>query len=323
MLESGRQTPAVASAVASRSGWCLAPAKVNLSLRVLGRHADGYHLLESVMVPVSVYDCVHIRVRPGPSKVTCRVAGPERVPGGPDNLASRAAMALLSETGVTAQVAVRLYKRIPSGAGLGGGSSDAAAVLRLLARLLDLRLDPRRCARLAVTLGADVPFFVRCRPALARGIGELLDPLPHLPSLSLLVVVPPVRVRTAWAYAHALPRRLQRRAGSEHVSQPSEHARSLRLRRIGTRMNALFFNDFERGVGAHYPAVRQLARRLVQLGAEATVMSGSGSAVVGDFVTGADAKAAAAAFLPPDKAFTVRVLRSRPRLRLDGRSPSW
>ena len=113
-------------------------------LRVLGTRDDGYHLLESLMVPVSLYDDVGLRIAPGRGRVTCSVAGPEKVDGGRDNLAARAALAILRETGKAVDVHVELTKRIPSGAGLGGGSSDAAAVLRLLPRLLGARVPAAR-----------------------------------------------------------------------------------------------------------------------------------------------------------------------------------
>src|SRR5262245_1785191 len=115
-----------------------APAKVNLLLRVLGRRADGYHSLESLMVPISLNDTVAIDVRPardGNAHVACSVSGPARVAGGSKNLAARAAAAALAELRMAARVRIRLEKQIPHGAGLGGGSSDAAAVLVALPRL--------------------------------------------------------------------------------------------------------------------------------------------------------------------------------------------
>lgn len=322
-LAIGRQTATV-RAKPCRAAWCLAPAKVNLSLRILGRREDGYHLLESMLVPVSIYDRVEVTVTPGKARVTCRVAGPQRVPGGATNLAARAARALLAACDVRADVAIRVDKGIPAGAGLGGGSSDAAAVLRLLTHVLELRLTPRERIRLALDLGADVPFFLACRPSFAQGIGEVLEPVTKLPAMHLVVAIPPVRVQTAWAYAHALPKRLQRRVcpGDARATRRPARAR-LRLPSPEMRMADLYVNDFEPGVGAHYPAVRHLARRLVQLGATATVMSGSGSAVVGDFVTEPAAAEAARKIAQPDLAVAVRVLRGSPRLQLDGRSPSW
>ena len=301
-----------AVAATSRSsrvvGSTLAPAKLNLSLRIVGRRDDGYHLLESLMVPISLYDRVELAVDKGPRGVTCAVDGPERVAGGPRNLASRAARSVLSACGARARVAIRLHKVVPAGAGLGGGSSDAAAVLRLLPRMLGHRFSAAELAEMAVALGADVPFFLSCRPALAAGIGEILTPLPRFPAIDLVVAVPHERVETAWAYANALPARpsaaRRGRAGAD------------RLPLSAKTISSLFFNDFERGVGDAVPAVRRLVRTLRGLGARATVMSGSGSAVAASFAGERRARDATATFAAPDKAFAVRVLRRRPATRI-------
>ena len=120
------------------------------------------------MVPVSLYDRVDVEIELGGRGVTCTVSGAERVAGGQRNLATRAAKAVLASSGLDARVAISLDKNIPVGAGLGGGSSDAAAVMRVLSRLLGDRVDAGRLHELAVGLGADVPFFLACRPAMAR-----------------------------------------------------------------------------------------------------------------------------------------------------------
>jgi len=284
----------------------LAPAKVNLILHVVGRRADGYHLLETLMVPVSLCDELEIRaVGAGRSKVTCQVSGPAKVPGGPRNLAARAARRVLAELGVSAQVSIRLRKRVPAGAGLGGGSSDAAAVLKVLPRLLGRRIRRERLREIAADLGADVPFFLDCRPAWASGIGEVLRPIPRFPRLHLVLAVPPSRVETAWAYANALPpipRLTTRKRGRTRAGGLRAGAKSLSSR---------VSNDFEHGVSAAVPDVARLRRRLRALGAQAVVMSGSGSAVVGIFASRAEAEQAAGEFRSPDMAVAVRVLRSR------------
>ena len=287
-----------------------APAKVNLLLRVLGRRADGYHLLESLMVPISLSDTVAIDVGPardGEARIACSVGGPARVAGGSENLAARAAAAVLAELGMAARVRLRLDKQIPHGAGLGGGSSDAAAVLVALPRLLGRRIAFDRLSVLAAELGADVPFFLGCRPAWAAGIGERLTPI-SLDTLSLVVAVPRRRVETAWAYANALPARAHRKIGA----QPSR-ANARCLRTLAKSLSCHVSNDFETGVAAAVPDVARLKRRLEELGAMATVMSGSGSAVVGMFDSRASAETAARAFSRPDRAWAVRSLSGRPR----------
>lgn len=285
----------------------LAPAKVNLTLHVVGRRADGYHLLETLMVPVSFCDELEIRAATARrSNVTCHVSGPAKVADGARNLAARAARLVLAELGVEARVSIRLRKRVPAGAGLGGGSSDAAAVLKALPRLLGRRIRRERLREMAAGLGADVPFFLDCRPAWASGIGEVLRPIPRFPRLHFVVAVPPTRVETAWAYANALPpipRLTTRKRGRTRADGLRAGAKSLSFR---------VSNDFEHGVSAAVPDVARLRKRLVALGAQAVVMSGSGSAVVGIFASRAEAEQAAGEFRSPDMAVAVQVLRRRP-----------
>lgn len=282
-----------------------APAKINLTLHVVGRRADGYHELRSLMVPISLYDRVSMRVLPAArNSVTCSVSGPERVPGGRNNLAARAALSLLEETGICARVELHLYKRIPAGAGLGGGSSDAAAVLRTLQRILGVRLQRTRLTGLGASLGADVPFFLGGRPAWASGIGEQLQVVKGLPRMALVVAVPRVRIATAWAFEHALGGLTSRK------KVPTLAHLSLRDLAQGRGLH----NDFESGVSSAEPEVGRVARRLTEVGARATVLSGTGSAVVGVFDDTKAAHEACRQFRAPDKAFAVDILRRAPAL---------
>lgn len=174
------------------AGWP-APAKLNLCLHIVGRRADGYHLLQSAMQFIGLTDQLHFYRRP--RGVIERIAGPADI--APDaDLAVRAARLLAAHAGVDHGVAISLDKQIPVQAGLGGGSSDAATVLVALNRLwgLDLALEP--LAQLGLTLGADVPFFVRGQAAWAEGVGEILTPV-ELPEEVYLVVKPGVAVSTA------------------------------------------------------------------------------------------------------------------------------
>jgi 4-diphosphocytidyl-2-C-methyl-D-erythritol kinase len=282
----------------------LAPAKVNLSLRIVGRRADGYHELDSLMFAVSLHDRLRIEAAPAARRtVSCRVSGPEKVAGGGTNLAARAAGVVLDHLGVEARVAIALRKEVPFGAGLGGGSSDAAAVLRVLPGLLGRRIPSRDLARLAVGLGADVPFFLACAPARARGIGEKLSPLAGVPRGGLVIAVPDQRVETAWAYRHALPRLTSGGAASSTRPLP----RSL------DAVEGWFFNHFQPGVEKAFPSVARTRKVLEEAGARATVLSGSGSAMVASFATAASAEAAAAGYEGPGRAWAVRFLRRAPR----------
>ncbi len=282
---------------------CRAPAKVNLSFAIRGLREDGYHEIESVMVPVSLYDELRVRVAPaGSVRISCRSVGFERVAGGRENLAYRAASRILAETGICAKVGLELFKRIPVGSGLGGGSSDAGAVFRVLPRLLGQRIPRRTLETWAAEIGADVAFFVACRPSIARGKGEILSPLAGCPRYHLTIVVPEVRVSTRWAYANAVPRLTSSRSDTSLLRLP-QRAKSL---------SGKLFNDFEDGVKSAVPDVARVSAELRRAGSVATVMSGSGSAVLGLFETKAEAARATSFFSYPDRAFAARVLRRAP-----------
>ena len=173
-----------------------APAKVNLSLLVTGRRPDGYHLLDSLVVFGPAAD--RLRARPA-ATLSLRIEGPfaAGLSAGGDNLVLRAARALADLAGPSAGAELVLEKALPVASGIGGGSADAAAALRLLCRLWDLRPDAAALSRLALTLGADVPVCLRGVPARMQGMGEVLSPLPALPQCGLLLVNPGVAVATA------------------------------------------------------------------------------------------------------------------------------
>jgi 4-diphosphocytidyl-2-C-methyl-D-erythritol kinase len=174
-----------------------APAKVNLFLHVVGQRADGYHLLQSLFVPIDWADTLHIELR-NDGRLARHDLG-EALPA--DDLTLQAARALQAASGCTLGADISIDKRVPAGAGLGGGSSDAATVLLALNRLWGLGLAREKLLMLAVTLGADVPFFVLGRPAFVEGIGERLTPV-ELPALSLAVVKPAASLPTASIFSH-------------------------------------------------------------------------------------------------------------------------
>ncbi len=176
-----------------------APAKVNLVLRVLGKRADGFHDIETIMVPVTLADSLEIEVSEGSGiGLSC---SDRSVPSGPTNLVWRAAEAFARHTGRTFRTSIALQKNIPSGAGLGGGSSDAAAVLTALNRLLGTGLPDAELEAIAATLGSDIPFFIQNRPAICRGRGEIMEAVDQVPPAEILLVKPPFPVPTAWAYS--------------------------------------------------------------------------------------------------------------------------
>ncbi len=176
-----------------------APAKINLSLRVLGRRADGFHDLESLICPVSVFDTLDVTRRAaGGLEFVCDDA---TLPSGDDNLVVRAARLFCAARGVDLHARIALTKRIPHGAGLGGGSSDAATTLLALDRLFETQLSCDALAAMAADLGSDVPFFIYQSAAVIRGRGERVEPVAFLHALPLLLIKPPFGVPTPWAYS--------------------------------------------------------------------------------------------------------------------------
>lgn len=176
-----------------------APAKINLNLRVLGRRADtGFHDIETWMVPVTLADDLRVDLSDTPGiQLTC---SDPALDAGSGNLAWRAADLFLRRTAHPGGAAIELHKHISHGAGLGGGSSDAAAVLNALNALTNHPLTPEELENLGAQLGSDVPFFIRGTAAIARGRGEILAPAPLARPLDLLLLKPPFAVETAWAY---------------------------------------------------------------------------------------------------------------------------
>lgn len=254
-----------------------APAKINLSLRVVGRRRDGYHLLDTILLPVSLYDEIEIRrLRPpaADKKAKIEVACTDpSVPAGERNIVYRAAELILRHARKPEPIRIRIRKRIPVGAGLGGGSSDAAATLIGLNRMFKLGLSPAELEKLGLSLGADVPFFIRARPARARGIGERLTPLRGVPCLWLVIVYPGFPVSTAWAFKKLA---LTLTKFSTNTSIP------LSLKRFD-RLSDLLVNDLERVTLRRYPKIGAIKEQLLHHGATGGLMSGSGSSVFGIF----------------------------------------
>jgi 4-diphosphocytidyl-2-C-methyl-D-erythritol kinase len=257
-----------------------APAKINLSLRVVGRRADGYHLLDTIMVPVSLYDEIDIRKvrlpaknkKPAPPSIKI-ICNHPLVPSDEKNLAYGAARLLLEKAKSEQPIEIRIRKRIPVGAGLGGGSTDAAAILVGLNRLLKLGFSVKQLERLGLKLGADVPFFIGGRPARARGIGERLQQFGPLRRLWLVILYPGFPVSTAWVYGN-LPAKLTRPSVNTSIASLLTGAGSLA---------DLLVNDLEPVSLSGYPKIALLKQVLLRAGAGGSLMSGSGSSVFGVF----------------------------------------
>jgi 4-diphosphocytidyl-2-C-methyl-D-erythritol kinase len=176
----------------------LAPAKVNLTLRLKGRRDDGFHEIETRMVPISVFDRLVIELRDvGGLEFSCDIPD---VPADESNLVVRATRLFCTEVGLQPHLRIHLEKGIPHGAGLGGGSSDAATTLLALNHLFETQLPTGTLVSLAADLGSDVPFFIHRSAAVCRGRGEIVHPEPLEQHLPLLLIKPPFGVATAWAY---------------------------------------------------------------------------------------------------------------------------
>lgn len=274
----------------------LAPAKVNLVLRVGALRPDGFHDIASLMVPLDLGDPVEVRIARRPGQVTCRVPGRPELDG-PGNLAARAAEKFRAAFGVDRAIAIRIVKRIPVTAGLGGGSSDAAAVLRCLARAFRVK-DGRALARLALEVGSDVPFFLGEGPAWARGQGERLRPA-KVPVHHLVLLFPEdpaLGIRAGDAYRWLDAARQGRKVPD--LPRPRPFGRSL----LG--------NDLEPPCLAARPVLEGLLRRLSGAGAAAVMMSGSGPTVFGVFDDRRSASRAASV-ISKEVGRAVRVLVAR------------
>ena len=265
-----------------------APAKLNIRLKVTGRRPDGYHELISIMVPVDLFDLLDLRIIPGRQiKIACEGF---HVPADENNLVYRAAESFLSQTGIKNGISIKLVKNIPVAAGLGGGSSDAAATLLSLNEICSRPLSFSVLLDLALQLGADVPFFLYCRPSLARGIGEILEPLEKWPKFWYVIVTPPYQVSTAWVYGNL---KLELTTGEY------DYILNL-LKKDPFAISHILENDLEKVTSASFPIIDIIKKHLVDAGAEGAIMSGSGPSVFGVFSSLNQALAAKQFLIPQD-----------------------
>lgn len=251
----------------------LVPAKVNLALVVHGRRPDGYHSISTVFHTIGVWD--ELLLQPAPALRFAPSGLPS--PRGEANLCVKAYHLMRKLARGARGVHIRLFKRIPSGAGLGGGSADAAACLAGLNRLWRLGLAPAALRRHAARLGSDVPFFLAGGAAVGRGRGEILTPLPSRLAAWTIVAKPRFGISTAGAYAA-----LDRSRPRKRYQEPFPGFRGTRAAvRRGDPAAVRAENDFEPVVAALHPKIPRLLRHLRRAGARPAFMSGSGSAVVG------------------------------------------
>lgn len=270
------------------------PCKVNLLLNVLGRRADGFHEVETVLQPIPVCDTLEVVRAPAETGVRLTSSDPALATG-PSNLVHRAAGAFLEAAGIREGVVIHLDKRLPLAAGLGGGSSNAAVTLAALNDLFDRPLEQARLHALAAGLGSDVPFFLETGPALATGRGEQLERLAPFQALRgriVLLVYPGFGVSTPWAYQEL------RRFPEALKGQPGRARRLVAALQSGDLETAsrLFFNSLEAPVLKKYPLLALYQEFLRERGALAALMSGSGSTTFALFRDQTVAEQAAEAF---------------------------
>jgi 4-diphosphocytidyl-2-C-methyl-D-erythritol kinase len=253
-------------------------AKINLGLRILKKRPDGYHDIETVFHRVNIFDELTFEEADSIS-----LAGSDALlPSDDTNLCIRAAKLLQQHCNCRRGARIILNKKIPVGAGLGGGSSDAAATLLSLGQLWNLEISENKLTELALQLGSDVSYFLHSGAAYAKGRGEILEYFPLILPFWIVVVYPNIHISTAWAYARV---------------QPDEKTSTLPLKDIvqrycgdGEALSKYLINDFEPVVKAHYPQIADILGALKGSGAGLVQLSGSGSSVYGLFSREADAE---------------------------------
>lgn len=247
-------------------------AKINLGLHITEKRPDGYHNLETVFYPAPLEDAleIHLQNAPSTSKYALHLSGIEVTGNEDDNLVIKA-YRLLDQDFELPPVDIHLFKHIPSGAGLGGGSADAAFMLKLLNERFSLNLSTEQLETYAATLGADCAFFIRNAPTFAEGIGNIFSPIAlSLKGYQLVIVKPDIFVSTREAFSQIRPHR------------PEQSLHEVISRPVGEWRESLT-NDFEVSVFPQYPAIKEIKEELYRQGAVYASMSGSGSSVFGLF----------------------------------------
>lgn len=275
------------------------PAKINLGLKVVGKRDDGYHEIETIFQMINIFDV--LTFKSVPSGIVFKTNHKE-LPTDETNLVVKAANLLCRETGVEKGVEIFLKKNIPVGAGLGGGSGNAAFTLAGLNRLWDLRLPAKDLIKLALNLGSDVPFFLSGPSAVGKGRGEILEPFEYNTCLPLVVVFPEIFISSGSVYKEL---KVQRENISDRQSTGSFNLgltsntkdisilRSKLLDGSIENIGSLLFNDLEAVVCNKYPALEKIKKQLMNSGAVGSLISGSGSSVFGLFLQPLAAREAA------------------------------
>ncbi len=249
----------------------LAPAKLNLFLKITGKRENGYHKLVSIFVPVSLYDELVFTRTGHELEFYCKG---KKLPEGEKNLVNRAARLFFDKSGLNPGVRIILNKNIPIASGLGGGSSDAAATLKGLNRLFECPLPEEGLNPLAVSLGADVPFFLKQSPALVTGIGEKIEPIKMPPGLWYVIFSPAIEVSTEWAYKK-IKLKLTKNLEQDIID-------SLKIFDY-YNIPDILSNDLEKVTLERHPFLCLIKASLIDSGARGSLMTGSGPSLFGVF----------------------------------------
>ncbi len=244
------------------------PAKVNLRLEILGRREDGYHELRTLMQKISLCDTLSVSLEKG-KEISITTDHPD-VPLGKRNLVYQAAQSILKKSEYMGGLHINISKKIPLGAGLGGGSSNAATTLKALNQILEIGLPVKELMRMGLDIGADVPFFFLDGAAVATGIGEGLKKI-ELPDLWFILINPNFEVSTRWAYQNFV------------LTKRHFHFNLQGFVKTPEGISRLLWNDLEAVVSDKYPQIEGMKKMLLSVGALGTLMTGSGPSVFGVF----------------------------------------
>ena len=286
-----------------------APAKINLSLDVIGKRENGYHDVRMIMQQISLHDTITITVEENGNKGSCADGASGLItvgtnsgelPVNEDNLVYKAAKLIMDECRISKPVRIFIDKHIPIAAGLAGGSSDAAAVLKGMNSLFDLKLKDERLKDIGVRIGADVPYCITGGTALAEGIGEVLTPLPSIPDCFILIAKPGISVSTGYVYTAF--------DSLEDKIHPDVDGMISTINEGNLQgMAALLCNSLEGVTQEEYPVIKEIKRLMLDNGAMGALMSGSGPTVFGLYRDKESALAGADAVKKSGKAQDIEV----------------
>lgn len=265
-----------------------ARAKINLSIDVINKRSDGYHNIKMLMQSIKLHDIVHIEKKLSDIEIKCNH---KWVPQNSDNIAFKAAKLLIDKYNIDSGVRIFIDKKIPICAGLAGGSSNAAAVLVGMNKMFKLNLSNSKLIELGKTIGADIPFCIEGGTMLAEGIGDKLTKMPCLPTTSLILVKPQIGISTKWVYENLKCNDIKVRPNTDLLINALE-------KKDITKISKNMVNVLEEVIHSKYPIINEIKNILLELGANGSLMSGSGSTVFGVFN---DKKAAKNAFEKIDK----------------------